>query len=158
VSARSLNLVFVLDPETLKVRWWHSGSWRRQHDPDWQPTGEITVYDNHMNRAYSRIVSIVPGSPEVRVVFDGHANDFYSRIRGKHQMTGAGTLLITSPQQGRVFEVEQDGHVVFEMLNTRPGSGEFNYPLSEAIWLSSDTSPFKEGVPCANHISSSGSP
>jgi len=158
VSARSLNLVFVLDPKTLKVRWWHSGSWRRQHDPDWQPTGEITVYDNHMNRAYSRIVSIVPGSPEVRVVFDGHANDFYSRIRGKHQMTGAGTLLITSPQQGRVFEVEQDGHVVFEMLNTRPGSGEFNYPLSEAIWLSSDTSPFKEGVPCANHISSSGSP
>ena len=54
--------------------------------------------------------------------------------------------------------LEQDGHVVFEMLNTRPGSGEFNYPLSEAIWLSSDTSPFKEGVPCANHISSSGSP
>ena len=158
VSARSLNLIFVLDPETLKVRWWHSGSWRRQHVPDWQPTGEITVFDNRMNRAYSRIVSIVPGARDVRVVLDGRASNFYSRIRGKHQMTAAGTLLVTSPQQGRVFEVERDGHVVFEMLNTRPGSDAFNYPLSEAIWLPSDTSLFKEGVPCANQVSSSGSP
>jgi hypothetical protein len=152
VSARSLNLIFVLDPETLKVRWWHSGSWRRQHDPDWQPTGEITVYDNRMDRDYSRIVSIVPSSREVRVVFDGRTNDFYSRIRGKHQLTGAGTLLVTSPQQGRVFELEQDGHGVFEMYNTRPGRGEFNYPLSEAIWLPADTPQFKEGNPCANAL------
>jgi hypothetical protein len=158
VSARSLNLIFVLDPQTLKVRWWHSGSWRRQHDPDWQPTGEITVYDNRLNRAYSRIVSIVPGSRDVKVLFDGQVNDFYSRIRGKHQVTGAGTLLVTSSQQGRVFEVEPDGHVVFEMLNTRPGSAAFNYPLSEAIWLPSDTPLFKEGVPCANQLFSSGSP
>jgi hypothetical protein len=159
VSARSLDLIFVLDPQTLKVRWWHSGSWRRQHDPDWEPTGEISVYDNRMNRPYSRIVSIVPGSPEVRVELDGRTNDFYSRIRGKHQLTGAGTLLITSPQQGRVFEVEPNGHAVFDMLNTRPGSGEFNYPLSEAIWFPADTPLFKEGIPCAKHVSSSsGSP
>lgn len=159
VSSRSLNLIFVMDPKTLKVRWWHSGSWRRQHDADWQPTGEITVFDNRMNRDFSRIVSIVPGSSDVRVLFDGHANDFYSRIRGKHQMTGAGTLLVTSSQQGRVFEVERDGHVVFEMLNTRPGRGAFNYPVSEAIWFPSDTSLFKGGIPCANPVlSSSGSP
>jgi hypothetical protein len=157
VSARSLNLIFVMDPETLKVRWWHSGSWRRQHDPDWEPTGEITIFDNRMNRGYSRIVSIVPGSRAVRVVYDGRVNDFYSRIRGKHQTTAAGTLLITSPQQGRVFEVERDGHVVFEMLNIRPGSGDFNYPLSEAIWLPSDTSLFKEGAPCENQLLSSAS-
>lgn len=158
VSSRSLNLIFVLDPQTLKVRWWHSGSWRRQHDPDWEPTGEITIFDNRMNRGYSRIVGIVPGSDEVRVVYDGRANDFYSRIRGKHQTTAAGTLLITSPQQGRAFEVERDGHVVFEMFNTRPGNDEFNYPLSETIWLPSDTSLFKEGVSCSNQVLSSASP
>jgi hypothetical protein len=157
VSARSLNLIFVLDPQTLTVRWWHSGSWRRQHDPDWQPTGEITVYDNRMNRAYSRIVSIVPATGETRVVFDGQQNGFYSRIRGKHQVTGAGTLLVASPQQGRVFEVERDGHVVFEMLNVRPGRDAFNYPLSEAVWLPSDTPVIKEDVTCENQLLSSAS-
>ena len=85
-------------------------------------------------------------------MFDGRANDFYSRIRGKHQRTEAGTLLVTSPQQGRVFEVERDGHVVFEVLNLRPGQGEFNYPVSEAIWFPSDSSQFKGGVPCANQF------
>lgn len=153
VSVRSLNLIFVVDPQTLQVRWWHSGSWRRQHDPDWQPTGEISLFDNRMNRDYSRIVSIVPGTREVKVRFDGRANDFYSRIRGKHQFTGAGTLLVTSPQQGRVFEVEADGHSVFEMLNTRPGKGEFNYPLSEAIWFPFDAPQFKAGgSQCANPL------
>jgi hypothetical protein len=151
ISVRSLNLIFVVDPQTLEVRWWHSGSWRRQHDPDWQATGEITLFDNRMNRDYSRIVSIVPSSREVRVLFDGRANDFYSRIRGKHQVTGAGTLLVTSPQQGRAFEVDAEGRVVFEMLNTRPGSGAFNYPLSEAIWLPPDAPQFNgSGPSCAN--------
>ncbi len=145
ISVRSLNLIFVVDPQTLAVRWWHSGSWRRQHDPDWQPSGEITLFDTRMNRDYSRIVSIVPATREVKVLFDGRTNDFYSRIRGKHQLTGAGTLLVTSPQQGRVFEVEHDGNTVFELLNTRPGPGAYNYPLSEAIWFPTDAPQFEGG-------------
>ena len=90
-------------------------------------------------------------------LLDGRINDFYSRIRGKHQVTAAGTVLVTSSQQGRVFEVERDGHIVFEMINTRPGSGDFNYPLSEAIWLPIDTPQFEEGVPCATPALSSAS-
>ena len=72
-------------------------------------------------------------------------------------MTGAGTLLVASPQQGRVFEVERDGHVVFEMLNVRPGRDEFNYPLSEAVWLPSDTPVIRENVTCENQLLSSAS-
>lgn len=150
LSARSLNLVFVVDPHTLQVKWWRMGAWRRQHDPDWQPTGEITVYDNRMSLDYSRIVGVVPATQSTRVVFDGRSADFYSRIRGKHQITPAGNLLISSPQQGRVFEVEPNAHEVFEIFNLKPGSEEFSYPISEAIWFPADAFNFAEDFSCAN--------
>ena len=151
VSVRSLNLVFVVDPDTLEVKWWRTGATRRQHDPDWGLTGNITAFDNRMSRDYSQILSIEPKSYRAQVAFDGRNNDFYSRIRGKHQFTGAGNLLVTSSQQGRIFEVDPDGDVVLEIINTQPGSSEFNYSFSQAIWMPPDAFSFaEENFSCAN--------
>ena len=148
VSVRNLNLIFVIDPETLKVKWWHSGAWRRQHDTDWEPNGTISLLDNRLSRDYSRIVRITPFSNQVEVALDGRTNDFYTRIRGNHQFTAAGNLLVASTQQGRAFEVDRDGQSVFELYSTRPGSDEYNYPLSDAQWFALDSVDLEKDYAC----------
>lgn len=117
VSLRSVDLVFVMDPDTLKVKWWRQGQTRRQHDPDWGRDGNIIVFNNNMHRDYSSIVEIDPKTYQGKVLLDGKKYNFYSHIQGKHQEMPGGGILITSPQQGRVFEVDRKGKVVFEFLN-----------------------------------------
>ncbi|MGB0749341.1 MAG: arylsulfotransferase family protein, partial [Magnetospiraceae bacterium] len=148
ISARSLNLVFVMDPETLAVKWWRSGWVQRQHDPDWMPSGEIMVFDNRLSRDHSDIVAINPQTFAHRVLFDGSAAGFYSRIRGKHQLTDNGHLVITSSQQGWAFELDATGQRVFEVMNTKPGSDTTNFAISEMTWFPPDSFNLEE-VECS---------
>jgi hypothetical protein len=67
-----------------------------------------------MSRDYTRVVAIDPRSYGTTVLLDGQRNEFYSRIRGKQQLTGANNLLVTSAQQGRVLETNSDGRTVLE--------------------------------------------
>ncbi|MCF8034918.1 MAG: arylsulfotransferase family protein [Desulfarculaceae bacterium] len=137
LSMRSLNLVLVVDPATLKVKWWRGGMVRRQHDPDWSPDGTITIYNNNMHRDWSSIVAVDPKTYESRARLDGKQYGFYSHIQGKHQVLPGGGLLITSSQQGRVFEVSPEGEVVFELLNVYDDKGRL-LNLSEAVGLPLD--------------------
>ena len=117
VSFRSINGVFVVSPKTFKIKWWRLGAWRRQHDPDWQPDGTITVYNNNMHRGVSSIVKIDPRTFATKTLYDGQAEKFYTWMRGKHEVLDDGSITISSPQQGRVFEVNAKGEVVFEFVN-----------------------------------------
>ena len=102
-----------------------------------------------MGRDYSRIVSIAIPSNSTRVVLDGSVNDWYSRIRGNHQITEVGTLLISSPQQGRVFEVDSDRQFVLEIQNNMPGTEYFNYFIVDAIWLPFEALDLSKDPSCA---------
>ena len=117
ISLRSLNLVFVLDPDSREVKWWRAGLGRRQHDPDWNSRGTITNYNNNMHRRHSSIIEVDPHSMERRLRVDGADYDFYNWHRGKHDELPGGQFLITSPEQGRAFEVDADGRVIFDFHN-----------------------------------------
>lgn len=115
VSMRELNLVAVISPDTGRLRWWQHGPWHRQHDPDFEPDGTISVYDNRMSLGDSRILKIDPATREVTTVYEGtEEHPFYSYRRGKHQILPNGNVLVTEAEAGRVFEATPDGDLVWE--------------------------------------------
>ncbi|MGF1452776.1 MAG: arylsulfotransferase family protein [Opitutales bacterium] len=143
VSYRDLNLVFVLDPETGQIKWWRAGAVRRQHDPDWQPDGTLSIFDNNMHRGWAKIVKIDPETFETQTILDGERYRFHSWHRGKHQITEDGYLVITSSVQGRVLEVDPEGKVVFDFFNRFDGQEVLM--VSEAVWVAPGY--FDESVP-----------
>ncbi len=138
ISARSLNLIFVMDPETLRIKWWRVGATHRQHDPDWLPDGTIMVFNNRMSRDFSEIVALDPATYARRTLVDGRAMGFFSRIRGKAQRLDDGTVVVSSAQQGRAFEMAPSGDIVLEIFNIKPGSDTASYALTELRWLPPD--------------------
>ncbi len=149
VSMRSLNLVFVLDPKTLKVKWHTNDVTLRQHDPDWENDGTITVFDNQNGRQFSRIVRFDPtGARAPEVMVDGAKYDFYSRIRGKHQTLDNGGMLITSTGQGRAFEIDQAGQMVWELVDHDPRNKARNFILSQVILFPSTSQPIERILKC----------
>lgn len=133
VSLRGLSLLSVLRPSTGRVVWTQIGSWLRQHDPDFQTNGHITIFSNNTyeNGAMpgattavpdpmgaTTIVDLDPASGESRVLYGGTPNQpLYSAFRGKHQMLANGNLLIVESNAGRVIEVTPSGDVVWEYVN-----------------------------------------
>lgn len=138
ISLRSPDLIFVIDPNTLKVKWWRQGLTRRQHDPDWNEFGTITILNNNMHRQYSNIVEINPATYEYNTPVKGEEFNFYTWIRGKQQILPDRSFLITSTQQGRVFEVNKNNKITFEFLNTYDSKLGENLALSEAKFLPLD--------------------
>ena len=120
-SVRSLDLVAVIDPKTLRVKWWRNGLWVREHDPDWLPDGMISVYNNQPRDRHSmgrsRLIGIDPATFQTKTLFDGRPVQVYSTIWGKHEILSDGSLLITLSQQRRVLHVTRDGRVMMELLN-----------------------------------------
>ena len=93
VSMRNINAIAVLDGKTLLVKWWRTGPFLRQHDPDFLPNGHILVFDNRLggrDRRFgeSRIVEIDPKNPVPELVWSFTGSErqpFYSNERGKQQ-------------------------------------------------------------------------
>lgn len=151
ISLRELNMVAVVDPATGLMRWWRHGPWIKQHDPDFQADGTITVYDNGTGTDRSRIVRIDPADDAIATAFAGSGDvPFYSWRRGKHQYLPNGNVLLTEPERGRVLEVSPTGEPVWE--RHMPWDAERNLIVTEARHVPEDF--FSGGPPsCALEVS-----
>ena len=124
VSLRNLHLVLVLDPESERVKWYRTGPFIMQHDPDWIGDGWIGVFDNnrdHTDRGTmlggSRIVALQPETGETRVLFPSEDSPpFHTDRMGKWQRLANGNLLLTESFAGRVLEVTASGQATWEWV------------------------------------------
>lgn len=172
VSLRNLDLVFVFDPGSRRVKWDASLPFIHQHDPDFMSDGWIGVFDN--NRDFtdrgtmlggSRVIALKPGTDSTRVLYPRSRSDsFYTETLGKWQQLENGNLLLTEGRAGRILEVTADGRVVWEWIGEPYEESEVaevsegtRYPLSQADVASWPCSPRYEGTTDAGAPGAGGS-
>jgi hypothetical protein len=124
VSLRNINTVFVFNRDTEKISFLCTGMFVRQHDPDFVDGNTISVYDNNniappeWGFPQSRILLISAPDKTAKVFFKGKpGTPFYAYWAGKHQWLANGNLLITESPQGRAFEINRQGDIVWEYIN-----------------------------------------
>ncbi|MCJ8340516.1 MAG: arylsulfotransferase family protein [Pseudomonadales bacterium] len=133
LSLRQLNLVMVINPTSGDIKWLKVGPWLRQHDPEFKLGGTISIFNNNIYRnafnkdsdishssipRVSNIVEIDPVSNEYSIIYGNKSQQrFLSVVRGKHEVTADGGLLITEFEGGRVFETNTSGNIVWEYIN-----------------------------------------
>lgn len=120
ICVRSLDYIAILDIEKKKITWgWGIGELNGPHYPTLLENGHILIFDNGMKRRnYSRIIELDPMTKEIVWQYQATPPEqFYSFSRGANQRLPNGNTLITSSDSGRVFEVTQEGEIVWEFYS-----------------------------------------
>lgn len=160
VSLFQPNLVMVFDPATREVKWSQSTPLIHQHDPDFRPGGWISVFNNNSDETPtgivnggSQLLAYQPHSGAQRGLYperldaslqgalrgdplapSGHERRFYTPVGGKAQQLSNGHWLITEAVTGRVFEVDERGHTVWEWCQERCANGVDVSEVLEGTW------------------------
>ncbi len=127
LSFRNINTVLVFDPHTEIIKYVFTGPFLRQHDPHFIDGNTISLFENHYvdtkNEHYSRIMQISALTNKVTTQFKGSPEQpFFTRIMGKHQLLANHNILISEPLNGRTFEINDKGEILWEYFNIiRPG-------------------------------------
>lgn len=117
-SSRSLDAVGWVDPERGELTRIMRGFWRKQHDPDPMPDGDVLLFDNQGATGPSgptRIAKFDPATLQIDWRYAGTADQpFDSTWWGKQTPLANGHVLVADSLQGRIFEVTPAGRIVWE--------------------------------------------
>jgi len=142
VSLREVDVIGILDPTGRTALWAQKGPWKAQHQPVLLESGRILLFDNAGADGKSRIYEFDPESGDVTWDYRGPtARPLDSPEAGTVQRLDNGNTLITESEQGRAFEVNTDGEIVWEFASPhRAGPNmELVATLFEVIRLPPET-------------------
>lgn len=119
ISARNLNHIYMVDPDTGNVVWKYGEGLDWQHEAvligdDLPGAGNILLFNNryHSDDRRSEVIELDPVTN--KVVWRYAAEGFFSDTAGVAQKLPNGNVLITSSRGGRVFEITASGDVVWQ--------------------------------------------
>jgi hypothetical protein len=134
VSLRAVDSIVLIDRDTKLVKWALTGMFLRQHDPDLQPDGTISIFDNRTARGqfnkaertvepqsfgYSRLLRFDPASQRILWQFQGSREEpFYTSVQGDHQILPNGNVMAVETEAGRIIEIDpKTNEIVWEWFN-----------------------------------------
>jgi hypothetical protein len=119
ICCRHLGIVAVVDLKKEKVVWeWGTEDLDNPHHPMILDNGNILIFDNGSERGYSRIIELNPLTKKIEWEYKADPPEqFFSFSRGSNQKLPNGSVLIAESDRGRVFEITQDGKIVWEFYN-----------------------------------------
>lgn len=126
ICFRNVNQIAILDRDSMEILCvWGQGDLEWPHHPTMLDNGNILVYDNGVERGYSRILEfdVVSDSVAWEYIADP-PRDFFSRYKGSCQRLPNGNTLICESEEGRCFEVTRGGDVVWEWVNPNVKKGK----------------------------------
>ena len=119
ICFRNVNQIVVLEKDTYRVLWaWGEGELEGPHHPTMLENGHILIFDNGVKRLYARVLELDPIAEAIVWEYTAEPpKDFYSPTRGSAQRLPNGNTLICESDRGRVFEMTQEGEMVWEWVN-----------------------------------------
>ena len=121
VSFRCINTIAIIERSTNNIIWrWGADEIAGQHNPTLLENGNILLFDNGAHRNYttidySRVIEVNPNTNQIEWEYkEDPPFDFNSFICSGAQRQKNGTTLICEALKGRIFEVTQEGDIVWE--------------------------------------------
>ena len=116
---RHMNIIGVIDLQAERIIWyWGLDHLEQPHHPTLLGNGNVLIFDNGVNRKFSRIIELNPVTEAIEWEYRADPPEsFYSKTRGSAQRLPNGNTLIAESDEGRAFEITRDGSVVWEFYN-----------------------------------------
>jgi len=124
VSFRNISTIAIIDRRTGEIIWrLGAPPLAHQHAPTPLPNGNLLLFDNGTHRLdsflpYSRVLEIAVATKEIVWSYQAQPLiDFFSPLISNAQRLPNGNTLICEGSFGRLFEVTQEGELVWEYVN-----------------------------------------
>jgi hypothetical protein len=96
---------------------WGDGAISGPHDAQCLPNGNFLLFDNGIERKWSRVIELDPLKREIVWSYAApERRSFFSLTKGSAQRLPNGNTLVANSDSGRAFEITSAGEKVWEFI------------------------------------------